>query len=307
MWIDLVLSPSPSITALELDPVHTSTADKEPEYSSSVFITLYSSSSLVLPSPRSLSPPVLSITESSSSTPVLSFIECSPLPPVLSIIEPASSSLPLLHAPLKPAIPSSLPPLATFNPSAPPSALPCSPDLPCPLVPSVPPQPVNQSALPWLLAPSAPPGTLVQLASPFVAPHSPQTSGLTAALHPSTSTASSGSSSSLCILRPLGFTSDTQRTVLAPPSITATVGRLRHGCLLGSRWPSIPPWIPTTIHSSMGPSSVISSMASSTACSALIPLVPLFHQGRAGGGSEPEPSFKSVLCFSTAKAPAPNQ
>ncbi len=36
-------------------------------------------------------------------------------------------------------------------------------------------------------------------------------------------------------------------------------------------------------------------------------LLPLFHQGSSNAGSEPEPSFKPVLCFSTPKAPAPNQ
>ncbi len=36
-------------------------------------------------------------------------------------------------------------------------------------------------------------------------------------------------------------------------------------------------------------------------------LIPLFHQGSSSAGSEPEPSFKPVLCFSTPKAPAPNQ
>ncbi len=36
-------------------------------------------------------------------------------------------------------------------------------------------------------------------------------------------------------------------------------------------------------------------------------VVPLFHQGSASAGSEPEPNFKPVLCFSTPKAPAPNQ
>ncbi len=36
-------------------------------------------------------------------------------------------------------------------------------------------------------------------------------------------------------------------------------------------------------------------------------LLPLFHQGSSSAGSEPEPSFKPVLCFSTPKAPAPNQ
>ncbi len=35
--------------------------------------------------------------------------------------------------------------------------------------------------------------------------------------------------------------------------------------------------------------------------------VPLSHQGSSSAGSEPEPSFKPVLCFSTPKAPAPNQ
>ncbi len=35
--------------------------------------------------------------------------------------------------------------------------------------------------------------------------------------------------------------------------------------------------------------------------------IPLFHQGSSSAGSEPEPSFKPVLCFSTPKAPAPNQ
>ncbi len=33
----------------------------------------------------------------------------------------------------------------------------------------------------------------------------------------------------------------------------------------------------------------------------------LFHQGSSSAGSEPEPSFKPVLCLSTPKAPAPNQ
>ncbi len=37
------------------------------------------------------------------------------------------------------------------------------------------------------------------------------------------------------------------------------------------------------------------------------PLIPLFHQGSSSVGSEPEPSFKPVLCFSTPKAPALNQ
>lgn len=32
-----------------------------------------------------------------------------------------------------------------------------------------------------------------------------------------------------------------------------------------------------------------------------------FHQGSLSAGLEPEPSFKSVLCLSTPKAPAPNQ
>ncbi len=32
-----------------------------------------------------------------------------------------------------------------------------------------------------------------------------------------------------------------------------------------------------------------------------------FHQGSSSAGSEPEPSFKPVLCLSTPKAPAPNQ
>ncbi len=36
-------------------------------------------------------------------------------------------------------------------------------------------------------------------------------------------------------------------------------------------------------------------------------LLPLFHQGSSSAGSEPEPSFKPVLCLSTPKAPAPNQ
>ncbi len=36
-------------------------------------------------------------------------------------------------------------------------------------------------------------------------------------------------------------------------------------------------------------------------------LIPLFHQGSSSAGSEPEPSFKPVLCLSTPKAPAPNQ
>ncbi len=36
-------------------------------------------------------------------------------------------------------------------------------------------------------------------------------------------------------------------------------------------------------------------------------LIPLFHQGSSSAGTEPEPSFKSVLCLSTPKAPAPNQ
>ncbi len=35
--------------------------------------------------------------------------------------------------------------------------------------------------------------------------------------------------------------------------------------------------------------------------------ISLFHQGSSSAGSEPEPSFKPVLCFSTPKAPAPNQ
>ncbi len=35
--------------------------------------------------------------------------------------------------------------------------------------------------------------------------------------------------------------------------------------------------------------------------------IPLFHQGSSSAGSEPEPSFKPVLCLSTPKAPAPNQ
>ncbi len=34
-------------------------------------------------------------------------------------------------------------------------------------------------------------------------------------------------------------------------------------------------------------------------------LIPLFHQGSSSAGSEPE--LKPVLCFSTPKAPAPNQ
>ncbi len=38
-----------------------------------------------------------------------------------------------------------------------------------------------------------------------------------------------------------------------------------------------------------------------------LPLLPLFHQGSNSAGSEPEPSFKPVLCLSTPKAPAPNQ
>ncbi len=36
-------------------------------------------------------------------------------------------------------------------------------------------------------------------------------------------------------------------------------------------------------------------------------LLPLFHQSISSAGSEPEPSFKPVLCLSTPKAPAPNQ
>ncbi len=36
-------------------------------------------------------------------------------------------------------------------------------------------------------------------------------------------------------------------------------------------------------------------------------LIPLFHQGSLSAGSEPEPSFKPVLCLSTPKAPALNQ
>ncbi len=38
-----------------------------------------------------------------------------------------------------------------------------------------------------------------------------------------------------------------------------------------------------------------------------VPQIPLFHQGSSSAGSEPEPSFKPVLCLSTPKAPAPNQ
>ncbi len=37
------------------------------------------------------------------------------------------------------------------------------------------------------------------------------------------------------------------------------------------------------------------------------PQRPLFHQSSSSAGSEPEPSFKPVLCFLTPKAPAPNQ
>ncbi len=39
----------------------------------------------------------------------------------------------------------------------------------------------------------------------------------------------------------------------------------------------------------------------------LITRIPLFHQGSSNAGSEPEPSFKPVLCLSTHKAPAPKQ
>ncbi len=34
-------------------------------------------------------------------------------------------------------------------------------------------------------------------------------------------------------------------------------------------------------------------------------IIPLFHQGSSSAGSEPEPSFKPVLCLSTPKAPPP--
>ncbi len=40
---------------------------------------------------------------------------------------------------------------------------------------------------------------------------------------------------------------------------------------------------------------------------ALKGLIPLFHQGISSADSEPEPSFKPVLCLSTPKASAPNQ
>ncbi len=36
-------------------------------------------------------------------------------------------------------------------------------------------------------------------------------------------------------------------------------------------------------------------------------LLPLFHQSSSSAGSEPEPSFKPVLCRLTPKAPALNQ
>ncbi len=35
--------------------------------------------------------------------------------------------------------------------------------------------------------------------------------------------------------------------------------------------------------------------------------LPLFHQGSSSAGSEPEPSFKPVLCLLTPKVPAPKQ
>ncbi len=51
------------------------------------------------------------------------------------------------------------------------------------------------------------------------------------------------------------------------------------------------------------------SMVPSQKCKLPLPraLIPLFHQGSSSAGSEPEPSFKPVLCLSTPKAPAPNQ
>ncbi len=39
----------------------------------------------------------------------------------------------------------------------------------------------------------------------------------------------------------------------------------------------------------------------------VVPLIPLFQQGSSSAGSEPEPSFKPVLCLSTPKAQAQNQ
>lgn len=74
-----------------------------------------------------------------------------------------------------------------------------------------------------------------------------------------------------------------QKTTLAPPSITAAVGRLHHGPRSGISSAVRSSLDPTTINSSMDPP-ISSSMAFSTVCSALVPAIchPMGFQQRTG-------------------------